>query len=386
MTGNIGRPGTGANSITGQCNAMGSRLFSNTTNLLGGHDFTNDEDRRKVAGILNIDETRIPRENSWPYHKILEGVLSGKIRGLWIIGTNPAHSWINQNLARDILDRLDFLVVQDMYSSTETAQMAHLILPAAGWGEKEGTFINSERRFGVVRRVSRAPGQALADFSIFRLLAEAWGCGEMFRAWHSPEAVFRILQRLSAGQPCDISGIEGYAQIDERGGIQWPYIAGAADDRQQRRLFEDGKFHHADGRAKFIFDEPRPMPELPSANFPFLLLTGRGTAVQWHTQTRTGKSSVLNKLCAADLYCELHPADAAQLEIRAGDTVEISSQRGTVKAQAVLTPGIKRGQVFLPMHYAATNQLTDAIFDPHSSQPAYKACAVRIHPTLASTA
>ena len=134
MTGNIGRPGTGANSITGQCNAMGSRLFSNTTNLLGGHDFANAVDRRKVADVLGIDEATIPHEASWPYHRILEGILRGEIRGLWIVATNPAHSWINQGMARDVLERLDFLVVQDMYHITETAQLAHLVLPAAGMG------------------------------------------------------------------------------------------------------------------------------------------------------------------------------------------------------------------------------------------------------------
>jgi anaerobic selenocysteine-containing dehydrogenase len=154
MTGNIGRPGTGANSITGQCNAMGSRLFSNTTNLLGGHDFAREDHRRKVAGVLGIDPARIPSQGSLAYDQILEGVLAGKIHGLWIVATNSAHSWINQADAHDILDRLDFLVVQDMYPTTETAQRAHLILPAAGWGEKEGTFINSERRVGLIKRVS----------------------------------------------------------------------------------------------------------------------------------------------------------------------------------------------------------------------------------------
>ena len=136
MTGNIGRPGTGANSITGQCNAMGSRLFSNTTNLLGGHTFADPEHRHKVARVLGIDETKIPSESSWPYHRIMEGILRGQIRGLWVVCTNPAHSWVNQSQARDILERLDFLVVQDMYHSTETAQLAHLVLPAAAWGER----------------------------------------------------------------------------------------------------------------------------------------------------------------------------------------------------------------------------------------------------------
>src|SRR5437868_4415051 len=180
LTGNIGRPGTGANSITGQCNAMGSRLFSNTTNLLGGHDFQNPAHRQKVADVVGINEGRIPRQDSWAYDEIIDGIDSGKIKGLWIIATNSAHSWINQKRFHDLIDKLEFLVVQDMYASTETAQRADLVLPAAGWGEKEGTFINSERRIGLVKRVSRSPGQALSDFNIFRLIAQYWGCGEMF--------------------------------------------------------------------------------------------------------------------------------------------------------------------------------------------------------------
>src|SRR5207247_3902766 len=129
----------------------------------------------------------IPDRNSWAYPEIIEGILAGKIKGLWVIATNPAHSWINQNVLRDVLGRLEFLVVQDMYHTTETAQLADLLLPAAGWGEKDGTFINSERRIGLAKRVARAPGQALADFSIFQLIAESWGCGEMLRRWSSPE-------------------------------------------------------------------------------------------------------------------------------------------------------------------------------------------------------
>ena len=175
MTGNIGRPGTGANSITGQCNAMGSRLFSNTTNLLGGHDFANPQHRAKVAGILGIDAARIPGEPSWAYDQIMEGILKGRIRGLWVIATNTAHSWINQADAHDILERLDFLVVQDMYHTTETAAFADLVLPAAGWGEKEGVFINSERRLGVIKQVAKAPGQALSELP--HLQADRRGVG-----------------------------------------------------------------------------------------------------------------------------------------------------------------------------------------------------------------
>lgn len=381
MTGNIGRPGTGANSITGQCNAMGSRLFSNTTNLLGGRDFADASQRQEVADVLAIDERRIPREASWPYHQILEGVLRGDIRGLWVVATNPAHSWINQGTARDILSRLDFLVVQDMYQNTETAQMADLVLPAAGWGEKEGTFINSERRIGTAHKVARAPGQALADFHIFKLIAQYWGCGEMFEAWESPEAVFELLKQLSAGQPCDISGIDDYEMLESRGGVQWPYPAGSAEQgagSTERRLFEDGRFYHADGRARFICESPRPMPEEPSAKYPFLLLTGRGSAAQWHTQTRTAKSAVLRKLYAKELYVEVNPHDATQLAIRTGDMITVRSQRGHLRGRIVVTPAVQPGQLFIPMHYEATNQLTHSVFDPYSHQPAYKACAVSV--------
>jgi len=378
MTGNLGRPGTGANSITGQCNAMGSRLFSNTTNLLGGHEFEEPEHRRKVASQLGIDESEIPSEKSWPYHKILDGVLSGKIRGLWVIGTNPAHSWINQGQARDILGRLDFLVVQDMYTTTETAQLADLVLPAAAWGEKDGTMINSERRIGVIKKVSRAPGVALSDFAIFKLIAEYWGCASMFRDWDSPASVFQILKRLSAGQPCDFSGVVDYPMLDRTGGIQWPFPLDNADTGAERRLFADGRFFHPDGKARFIFEEPRPLPETPHAKYPFLLLTGRGSASQWHTQTRTSKSDVLKKLYSQEVYVEISPSDAAELHIKPGDWLTISSQRGSLRAKAVVIHTVQSGQVFVPMHYAVTNLLTDAMFDPYSSQPAYKACAVRV--------
>lgn len=378
MTGNIGRPGTGANSITGQCNAMGSRLYSNTTNLLGGHDFANPLHRRKVADVLSIDEARIPREDSWPYHRILEGILRGKIRGLWVIATNPAHSWINQGTARDILSRLDFLVVQDMFHNTETAQLADVVLPAAGWGEKDGTFINSERRIGTVRKVARAPGQSLADFHIFKLIAEYWGCSEMFRAWQSPEAVFQLLKRLSMGQPCDISGIDDYQMLDDRGGVQWPFPADRRDPDQERRLFMDGKFYHPDNRARFLCESPSPLPEQPNPKYPFLLLTGRGSAAQWHTQTRTAKSAILRKLYAEEIYVEINAQDALRLDVRSGDTVVVSSQRGCLHGHAVVTPGVQLGQVFIPMHYGNTNLLTNSIFDPYSHQPAYKSCAVNV--------
>lgn len=381
MTGNVGRPGTGANSVTGQCNAMGSRVFSNTSTLLGGREFTNATHRDEVAEILGIDVARVPDHAGFAYDQIIEGIASGAIRGLWIVATNSAHSWIGQNDLLDLLGRLDFLVVQDVYHTTETARLAHLVLPAAGWAEKEGTFINSERRIGRVHKVKRAPGQALADFSIFKLIAEAWGCGEMLRAWESPAAAFQILKRLSRGRTCDFSGITDHAAVDRAGGIQWPWTeedAAQSEPAAERRLFADGVFPYADGRARFVFEAPRRLPESPSPAYPLLLLTGRASAAQWHTQTRTGKSAVLRKLHAQDAYVEVHPDDASGLGIATGEWVSVESQRGELRARAFVTPTIGRGQLFIPMHHATTNRLTDPAFDPYSRQPAYKACAVRI--------
>jgi assimilatory nitrate reductase catalytic subunit len=265
-----------------------------------------------------------------------------------------------------------------MYEDTETARLADIVLPAAGWGEKEGTFINSERRIGLIKRVSRAPGQALADFHIFRLIAEAWGCADLFREWSSPEAVFEIAKRLSRGRACDITGIDGYEMIDRCGGIQWPLPAGATLESGERRLFSDGKYFTPDERAKFLFAESRPLPEEPNARFPLLLLTGRGTSSQWHTGTRTKRSSVLQRLSPSELYVEISTVDAKALHIEPDDDVAVTSPRATIRAKAFVTNSVAPGQVFMPMHYETLNRLTFAAFDPYSRQPAYKACAVKV--------
>ena len=383
MTGNIGRPGTGANSITGQCNAMGSRLFANVTSLLGGRDTSDPIQRAHVAEILGIPEAMIPAEKSWAYDQILAGIDTGDIRGLWVIATNPAQSWIDQHQFLKRMKGLDFLVVQDLYATTEMAQMADLVLPAAGWGEKDGTFINSERRIGLVKNVVAAPGEALSDFSIFRLVAEAWGCGHWFREWRSPAAAFQILKRLSVGLPCDFSGIRDYQHLDELGGIQWPFRPEleaqlGPDAVRERRLFVDGVFYHADGRARFVYEQPTPVGEPTTPEYPYVLLTGRGTSAQWHTNSRTGKSAVLRGLYPADLYLEIHPEDAVRLGLKGGGRVCVSSRRGSLLADVMITPTVTPGQVYLPMHYPEVNRLTFAQFDPYSRQPSFKHCAVAL--------
>jgi predicted molibdopterin-dependent oxidoreductase YjgC len=353
-------------------------LFSNTTSLLGGRDFTDPDDRAEVADILAIDVDRIPDTPSLAYDRIVEGIATGEIRALWIIATNTAHSWIGQRDVRELLGRLEFLVVQDMFTTTETAQLADLVLPAAGWGEKEGTFINSERRISAIHKVSRAPGMALADLNIFRLLAQAWGCGELFARWDSPEAIFHLLRELSRGQPFDFTGIAGYDELDAVGGIQWPQPVGGASVDAERRLFADGVFCHPDGHARFIVDEPREPAEAIRPRRPLILLTGRGSSSEWHTGTRTSKSASLRSLVPSDPYVELSPADADARGITPHEWVEVVSERGDMRARAAVTPTIQPGQVFLSMHHEATNQLTMPSFDPHSRQPSYKHAAVEV--------
>lgn len=399
VTGNIGKPGTGPNSITGQANAMGSRLYSVTTSLPGGRDFADPEHRAEVASIMGLPPERIPVRTSIAYDGILERAASGGLGALWIVATNPEHTWIGSDSFRRAREAVDFLVVQDMYHSTETALHADLYLPAAGWGEKTGTQINSERRIGLVRRVRRPPGQALPDFEIFRLLAQAAGMRHMFPRFSDPESVFLLMRDLSLGRPHDFGGIAGYAHLDAAGGVQWPYPATdpppartvppgsrppeaartlARGDEGHRRLFADGRFFTPDGRARLLFDPPRPPEELPDAEFDLVLLTGRGSSSEWHSGTRTSKSGILKALAPRRLVVQVHPRDAAARGLVSGGECVVRSRRGELRAQVLATPNVKEGSIFLPMHDRRVNILTFPSFDPHSREPSYKHAAVRL--------
>ncbi|MEO5680885.1 MAG: molybdopterin oxidoreductase family protein [Acidimicrobiales bacterium] len=380
ITGNVGRPGTGANSITGQCNAMGSRLWSMTASLYAGRSFEVEADRLEVADICGWPVERIPDRPSLAYDQIVDGIRTGQIKGLWVLATNGAHSWGDRGEMAGLLDKLDFLVVQDLYADTDTARHASLFLPAAGWGEKDGTMINSERRIGLVKQVRRPPGAALPDFAILRLLAHAWGCGELFERWSTPEEVFRTLGRLSAGRPCDHSGITSYRELDDVGGVQWPAPAGTGPWAGERRLFEDGRSYHPDGRFRLIVAEPEPTPRPVSETFPLVLLTGRGSTASWHTETRTGRSPVLRRLQPPCLLVDLHPADAGPLGVADGDEVEVASAWGSVRCWARVGDVVQPGQAFLPLHDAATNVLTHPVVDPISRQPSYKDTPVAVRP------
>ena len=227
LTGHIGRAGASPFSITGQCNAMGTREAGFASSLPGYRKFDNAQDRADLAAIWGMDESRIPTKRGLAYPDIVEAAVAKKIRALWIIATNPLVSYPNQDVLRHGLSNLDFLVVQDGYHPTPTTELADLVLPAAIWGEKEGTYTNSERRVSKVNQAVAPQGEARSDFDIFLALAEKLGCrDELYPGWATVEDAFNEWRRVSQGRLCDYSGIS-YPLLAEHGAVQWPLTEGA---------------------------------------------------------------------------------------------------------------------------------------------------------------
>ncbi|HTJ31131.1 MAG TPA: molybdopterin-dependent oxidoreductase, partial [Acidobacteriaceae bacterium] len=380
ITGNIGRVGASPFSITGQCNAMGTRETGFTSGIPGYRKFESEEDREEIARLWNLPVERIPTRRGLAYPDIIEGAVAGKIRALWILGTNPLVSFPNIDVLKHALGNLDFLVVQDGFHPTPTTELADLVLPAAIWGEKEGTYTNSERRVSKVNAAVLPPGEARSDFHIFLSIAEHLGCkDELFPNWQSPHDAFDEWRRVSSGRLCDYSGMT-YAQLEACGGMQWPYPEGVdADPAAPRRLYSDGLFETEDGRARLIPTKWEPFPEQPNTEFPFVLNTGR-TVEHWHTRTKTGGISILQRM-SPRAWLEMNPHDATRLNLRPHDAVDVISARGRVtKVELRITEIVAPGQVFLPFHFAETNanQVTQSAFDPISREPNYKQCAVRV--------
>jgi assimilatory nitrate reductase catalytic subunit len=384
LTGHIGRPGAAPFSITGQCNAMGTRETGFTTSMPGYRQFDDPADRAELASLWKIDETRLPAKRGLAYPDIVESVVGGSIRALWVIATNPLVSFPNQSVLRQGLSNLEFLVVQDGYHPTSTTELADLVLPAAIWGEKEGTYTNSERRVSKVNRAVDPPGEARSDFQIFLAVAERLGCREeLFPGWASPWDAFEEWRRVSRGRLCDYSGIS-YELLARRGAVQWPLPEGAKHPRASR-LYSDGKFPTADGRARLVCADWEPFPEQPNREYPLILNTGR-TVEHWHTRTKTREVPILERL-SPEAWLEMNPRDARGLGLRSHDRVDIVSRRGRVRAVELrLTEITAPGQVFMPFHYFETNvnEVTQSAFDPISREPNYKQSAVRVERTGAT--
>ncbi|WP_443199648.1 nitrate reductase [Pseudomonas sp. B392_1p] len=383
-TGQIGKPGAGPFSLTGQPNAMGGRETGSLSNLLPGHrEAGNPEHRAEVAAYWGVEQ--LPVTSGLSAVELFDAVHDGRIKALWIACTNPAQSLPDQQKIHEALSRCPCVVVQDAFATTETCSFADLLLPAASWGEKDGTVTNSERRISRVRRAVTPPGEARADWSIIcdfaRRLEQRLRPGRpSLFDFTSPEALFEEYKGLTAGRDLDYSGLS-HAVLEQLGPQQWPFPPGARQGTP--RLYLDGRFSTADGRARFIAEPYRAAKELRDARYPLLLNTGR-LRDQWHGMSRTGTAAQLFGH-APDAVLGLHPDDLRQRQLRHGDLVRLRSRRGSLILPVHADEALLPGQAWLPMHWGnrflkglGINVLTQPAFDPLSKQPELKISAVDV--------
>lgn len=378
ITGKIGKPGNGPFSLTGQPNAMGGREVGGLSNLLAAHkNLANPLHRQEVADFWGVD--KIQEKPGLTATEMYESLKSGKMKAIWIICTNPSVSMPNARLVDEALKQARFVIVQDISKKSDTVQYADLVLPAASWLEKEGTMTNSERRITHLPKVLDPPGAARPDAEIIMHFAKAMGFHGF--DFEQPEDIYTEYTRLTKNTPIDISGLS-YPKLKSARSIQWPVPS--PDHQGTPRLFEDGKFLTPSGNAFIHASAPENEHEKTSSGFPLVLTTGR-VRDQWHTMTKTGKVAKLKKHIAKP-FLEIHPLDAKLRSIQDGDPVTVTSARGEVQVAAKITDRIKKGVVFLPMHWGKTlsrdlsraNNLTDDRIDPKSKQPGYKFSAVEV--------
>ena len=379
-TGNIGKPGCGPFSLTGQPNAMGGREVGGLSHMLPGYRCISEpKDRKAVADAWGAPPERISSKPGLSALEQFEAMTQGKLKAIWILCTNPAVSAPEIDMVEKALRQAELVVLQDAYHPTATSRFAHVLLPAAQWSEKEGVMTNSERRVTYMPKLAEPPGEALSDWHILTLFAREMGFKKEF-AYRSAEEVFAEYAKLTKNTACDCSGMS-YDRLKSEGPLQWPCpkVGHPGTDR----LYSDGRFHTPDGKANLVPVHHAEPFEPPDDEYPLVLTTGR-SKYHWHTMTRTGKNEALYK-SAPDPIFEIHRVDARRFGIRDADFVEIISRRGKVMAQARVTEEITPGACFLPFHWGrdqgffkAANNLTITARDPISQQPELKACAVRV--------
>ncbi|MEF9947068.1 MAG: molybdopterin-dependent oxidoreductase [Comamonas sp.] len=397
-TGQIGKPGAGPLSLTGQPNAMGGREVGGLSNLLSAHrDMANPLHREEVAQLWGVES--IPSTPGKSAIEMFEAAADGQIKALWIACTNPAQSMPDQAMVRRALERAELVVVQEAFAVTETTAYADWLLPATTWGEKLGTVTNSERRISRVRAAVAAPGLARHDWQIGVQLSRRLeplvrpGKPSLFgydisRAEAAAEAIWNEHRESTRGRDLDITGLS-WQMLEEKGPQQWPVPSGAAQGTQ--RLYTDGRFVTDDGRARFDAQPWKPVAVQRDARHPFSLNTGR-LRDQWHGMTRTGQ---LGRLFAhvSEPQLQVHPQDMQRLRLRDGDLVHVSNRYGAIVLPVQAEKGLQPAQLYLPMHWggmylsgrsskgqrlAGVNALTTPEFCPRSKQPELKHVAVRL--------
>lgn len=386
ITGQVGNPGSGPFSLTGQPNAMGGREVGGMANLLAVHkDLFNEDHRREVAQFWGVD--KISPTPGLTATEMFDALESGKLKAVWIACTNPLVSLPNTHRIEKAMNNAKFVVVQDISHKSDTVAYADLVLPAAGWLEKEGTMTNSERRISYLPKEIDPPGEAKADVEIFCEFAQKMG----FRGFNysNSEEIYNEYCSMTKGTNIDISFLN-YDRLKNEGTFQWPV-------REYRhagtpRLFEDKKFYTPSQKA--IFNVPEGIQNTsvkPNEEFPLILTTGR-VRDQWHTMTKTGKVSRLKTHYPTPVL-EINPVDAYLCKLKEGDITEIKSKNGTVRVRAKVTENIRKGVVFLPMHWGKqlqsdlnrANNLTNTIVDPQSKEPDFKFTTVSVSKYKKST-
>jgi len=386
----IGKPGAGPFSLTGQPNAMGGREVGGLANLLSGHrDMANPAHRAEVAALWGIDE--VPAAPGKSAVEMFEALRNGEIKIIWIVCTNPAQSMPEQKMIREALKNAELVIVQEAYKTTATCDYADVLLPATSWSEKEGTVTNSERRITRFKPVLPKPGETLHDWEIAVRFAR-----RLERLWHKPvslfpyggvESVWNEHRESTRGRDLDITGLS-YRILETLGPQQWPFPEGA--NVGSKRLYQDGVFATASGRAKFVNTIYQPVVEKVDARFPFHLTTGR-LRDQWHGMSRTGTVAQLFSH-ASEPAVVMSQTDMDRRLLKNGDLVHVTSRRGSQILPAAAGDDMRAGQAFIGMHWGeeyvsgrgngegsfGVNALTSPAFDPISKQPELKHAAVKI--------
>lgn len=393
-TGQIGKPGAGPLSLTGQPNAMGGREVGGMATLLSAHrDLSNPDDRAEVAKLWGVPS--VPSEPGKTAVELFEAAAEGEIKAIWIAATNPAQSLPDQALVRKALSRAEFVVVQEAYATTATAAYADLLLPASSWGEKDGTVTNSERRISRVQAALPPFQEARHDWQILtdlgqRLEQHFGKTTPTLFPYDCPESIWNEHRETTRGRDLDITGLS-YTWLESKGPQQWPMPDGASQG--QARLYTDGHFATDDGKARFIATRYEPVSEARDALFPFSLNTGR-LRDQWHSMSRTG---TLGRLFGhvSEPAIDMNPSDMERLGLQPGDLVEVGSRRGQIVLPAQPSDAIAPMQAFIAMHWGeeflsghdnkgqmatGVNALTTSAYCPQSKQPELKHAAVKITP------